>query len=146
MLCVCVRVCFVLECIKPLDASKPPPPPLTSLLCRGHQGMSQWTAATVPRLLQINSETGRMNWRRDINSAIRSVRNVFPQSSFSNHLCFFLPHSFGVSLSKIFFLWKSRIILIRVMMIMPSLIKVMEVIMTGIITQLAMEAIISIAV
>lgn len=58
----------------------------------------------------------------------------------------FLPHSFGVSLSKIFFLWKSRIILIRVMMIMPSLIKVMEVIMTGIITQLAMEAIISIAV
>lgn len=32
------------------------------------------------------------------------------------------------------------------MMIMLSLIKVMEVIMTGIITQLAMEAIISIAV
>lgn len=49
-------------------------------------------------------------------------------------------------MSKIFFLWKSRIILIRVMMIMPGLIKVMEVIMTGIITQLAMEAIISIAV
>lgn len=43
-------------------------------------------------------------------------------------------------------LWKSRIILIRVMSMMPSLIKVMEVIMTGIITQLAMEAIISIAV
>lgn len=59
---------------------------------------------------------------------------------------FLLPYSFWVSLSKIFFLWKSRIILIRVMMIMPSLIKVMEVIMTGIITQLAMEAIISIAV
>lgn len=32
------------------------------------------------------------------------------------------------------------------MSMMPSLIKVMEVIMTGIITQLAMEAIISIAV
>lgn len=59
---------------------------------------------------------------------------------------FLLPYTFRVSLSKIFFLWKSRIILIRVMMIMPSLIKVMEVIMTGIITQLAMEAIISIAV
>lgn len=48
-------------------------------------------------------------------------------------------------MSNTFFLWKSKIIL-RVMKIMPSLIKVMEVIMTGIITQLAMEAIISIAV
>lgn len=43
-------------------------------------------------------------------------------------------------------LWRSRIILIRVMSMMPGLIKVMGVIMTGIITQLAMEAIISIAV
>lgn len=55
-------------------------------------------------------------------------------------------HSFPASLTKIFSSRKSKIILIRAMMITLSLIKVMEVIMTGIITQLAMEAIISIAV
>lgn len=75
-----------------------------------------------------------MSWKR------------FPSKLILKSSVFLLPHSCRVSLSKNFFLWKSRIILIRVMMIMPSLIKVMEVIMTGIITQLAMEAIISIAV
>lgn len=52
----------------------------------------------------------------------------------------------GFAVKHCLLLWKDRIILIRVMWMMPSLIKVMEVIMTGIITQLAMEAIISIAV
>lgn len=79
-----------------------------------------------------------------------SGTSVWPETFFYKNKSLILmllsPHIFRVSLSKIFFLWKSRIILIRVMMIMPSLIKVMEVIMTGIITQLAMEAIISIAV
>lgn len=114
------------ECVKALDASQ-----TLYFLHSPHLVLMSWLAAV--KSLRSCSSGGNESRKKDCRS------DISPRVTY-------VPFSISFIASDAFVLWKSGIILIRVMMIMPSLIKVMEVIMTGIITQLAMEAIICIAV
>lgn len=101
--------------------------------------ITSWRDSTINKNLHIKLRMRQI----EINSASMQSETFSLEANFVRiDVC-----RFSLSEGFIVFLFCGEVkIILRAMTMMPSLIKVMEVIMTGIITQLAMEAIISIAV